>query len=138
MQFGCIESRYLAYCCYIIMLCQDKMAIKTCAQCYIVYICISICQYFISVLYQHVYFVIVWYIEEKHLTTIVKKMFYYTYFYDNTTTGVHISILILYIHVYTIIYIETLPRSDQVHLPSKHIIDPPCDTLRAVTQLTVD
>ena len=31
------------------MLCQDKMAIKTCFQCYIVYICISICQYLISV-----------------------------------------------------------------------------------------
>ena len=38
------------------MLCQDKMTIKTCAQCYIVYICISICQYFISVLHQYVDF----------------------------------------------------------------------------------
>ena len=41
------------------------MALKMCAQCYIVYICIGICQYFISVLlYQYVYFFIVLYIEK--------------------------------------------------------------------------
>ena len=67
-------SIFSVYSCYKIMLCQNKMAIKTCAQCYIVYICISICQYFISVLYQYVYFFIVLYIEEKYLTTIVKNV----------------------------------------------------------------
>ena len=53
------------------------MAIKTCAQCYIVHIFISICQYFISVLYQYVdlyFFFILLYIEEKHLTTTVKNV----------------------------------------------------------------
>ena len=67
------------------MLCQDKMTIKTRAQCYIVcYIFISLCQYFISVLYQYVYFVIVLYIEEKHLTTIVKNVLLNTNYSQNT------------------------------------------------------
>ena len=34
------------------------------------HICISMCQYSISVLYQYVYFFIVLYIEGKHLTTV--------------------------------------------------------------------
>ena len=57
------------------MLCQDKMANKTCAQCYIVYIyyqymsvfyisIISICIFFHSIVY-----------IGKHLTTIVKICF---------------------------------------------------------------
>ena len=56
------------------MLCQDKMAIKTCAQCYIAYIFISLFQYFISVLYKYEYFFIVLYTEDKHLTTIVTNV----------------------------------------------------------------
>ena len=67
------------------MLCQDKMAIKTCAQCYIVYICISICQYFISVVYQYVYLFIVLYIEGKHLTTIGKNVLLNTNYSQNTS-----------------------------------------------------
>ena len=72
------------------MLCQDKMAIKTCVQCYIVYICISICQYFISVLYQYVYFFHSIVYSGKHFTIIginvllntnySKNIFFMTYF----------------------------------------------------------
>ena len=67
------------------MLWQDKMAIKTCSQCYIVYICISIFQYFISVLYQYVYFFIVLYIEGKHLTTIGNNVLLNTNYSQNTS-----------------------------------------------------
>ena len=66
------------------MLYQDKMAIKTCVQYYIVYICISICRYFISVLYQYVYFFIVLYIEGKHLTTIGNNVLLNTNYSKNT------------------------------------------------------
>ena len=66
------------------MLCQDKMAIKTCVQCYIVYICISICRYFISVSYQYVYVFIVLYIEGKHLTTIGNNVLLNTNYSKNT------------------------------------------------------
>ena len=58
------------------MLCQDKMALKTSTPCYIVYICISICQYFISVLYQYVYFFsIVVYTEVKIFNYHCEKRF---------------------------------------------------------------
>ena len=66
------------------MLCQDKMAIKTCVQYYIVYICISICRYFISVLYQYVYVFIVLYIEGKHFTTIGNNVLLNTNYSKNT------------------------------------------------------
>ena len=58
------------------MLCQDQMAIKTCDECYIVYIFIKICKYFISVLYQYVYFFIVLYVEEKIFSYYREKWFF--------------------------------------------------------------
>ena len=50
----------------------------------LVYICISICQYFISVLYQYVYFFIILYIEGKHLTTIGNNVLLNTNYSKNT------------------------------------------------------
>ena len=78
--FSTLKPILSIYRCYKIMLCQDKMAIKTCVQYYIVYICISICRYFISVLYQYVYFVIVLYIEGKHVTTIGNNVLLNTHY----------------------------------------------------------
>ena len=58
------------------------MPIKTFAQCYIVYIFISI----YSLFYINMYiFFIVLYIEEKHLTTIVKNVLLNTNYSQNTS-----------------------------------------------------
>ena len=62
------------YSCYKIMLCQDETAIKTCAQCYIVYIlyqCMSV--FYISIISICIFFIVL-YIEEKHSTTILKNL----------------------------------------------------------------
>ena len=97
------------------MLCQDKMAIKTCVQYYIVYICISICRYFISVLYQYVYFVIVLYIEGKHATTIGNNVLLNT---NYNVVKIHIFLRHLFLsHFIT----NTNPMHTYIHRSSTHI-----------------
>ena len=67
------------------MLCKDKMVIKTCAQCYIDYMFYQYMSvFYISIISICIFFIVL-YIEEKHLTTIVKNVLLNTNYNQNTS-----------------------------------------------------
>ena len=86
MQFDCIESRYLGYIvatkCYVKIKWQSKRVLSV-----TLFTFVSV---YISILYQYMYFFIVLYIDEKHLTTIVKNILLNTSYSKNTPIFLHI------------------------------------------------